>query len=234
LAKDDRGQMMMLSAVVLLVGFLALTGMVARVNQLGTQTGTEARQAVLDEAGPLQRSIDNGLARLSNRTFTNCCTWTASKITSTTAIFTAADVGLTVKGGSGAGTLPRGTVITAITSSTVASINVTSTLTQGSLTTLNVWRPGFTLKATTTPTAETAAVQMLEQLQLVEAGHGLWMDWQVSCASAAATTANAIATLSDGIVWLQIQSMVAIPVASCADSASCADLTAPATVVACG
>lgn len=225
--------MMMLSAVVLLVGFLALTGMVARVNQLGTQTGTEARQAVLDEAGPMQRSMDNALARLSNRTFTTCCTWTGGTLTSSTAIFTAADVGLTVKGGSGGGTLPRGTVITAITSSTVAKINATAT-TQASAATLNVWRPGFALKSTTTPTAETAAVEMLEQLQTVEAGHAMWMDWQLSCASAAATTAKAIATLSDGIVWLQVQSAVSIPVASCADSASCADLTAPATVVACG
>jgi regulator of extracellular matrix RemA (YlzA/DUF370 family) len=204
--------MMMLSAVVLLVGFLALAGMVSRVNQLGTQTGTESRQAVLDESGPLKRSIDNGLARLANRTLTTCCTWTAAGvITASSDIFSAADIGLTAKGGN----IASGSKITAVASPRTATVTPVPAGAQASATTLNLWRPGFALKATTSPTAETAAIQMLEQLQLVEAGHGLWMDWQVTCVGADPTKGQAIVALSDATVWIELRSTVTFPRSDC-------------------
>lgn len=206
--------MMMLSAVVLLVGFLALAGMVSRVNQLGTQTGTESRQAVLDESGPLKASIDNGLARLSNRTLSACCTWTNGVINSTTAVFSAADIGLKIKGGTAGGAIPKGAVITGVRSSTVAVTNAT-TVTQASAATLNIWRSGFALNTTTTPSAETAVIQFLEQVQLVEAGHGLWMDWQLTCVSSNPAKGQVIVSLSDATVWVELRSTVTFPRATC-------------------
>jgi Tfp pilus assembly protein PilV len=203
--------MMMLSAVVLLVGFLALAGMVSRVNQLGTQTGTESRQAVLDESVPLKRSVDNGLARLANRTFTTCCTWTATGVvTASSDIFSAADIGLTAKGGN----LAAGTQIASVASARTATVTPVPAA-QATAATLNLWRPGFALKATTSPTAETAATQLLEQMQLVEAGHGLWMDWQITCVGADPAKGQAIVALSDATVWIELRSTVTFPRSAC-------------------
>lgn len=202
---------MMLSAIVLLVGFLALAGMVARVNQLGTQTGTEARHAVLDEAGPLKRSIDNGLARLANRTLSSCCTWAAGlTLTSSTDVFSASDVGLRVTGGN----IPAGSKITAVANARSASVSQ-ALAAQGSATTINIWRPGFALTTATRPTAEAAAVSMLEQIQLSEAGHGLWMDWQIGCVGNDPAKGQVIADLSDATVWVEMPSTVTFARADC-------------------
>lgn len=206
--------MMMLSAVVLLVGFLALTGMVARVNQLSTQTGTETRQPVLDEAGPLKRSIDSGLARLSNRTATNCCYWAAgTTIQSTSDLFSAADIGLRVSGVD----IPANARITGVASARAATLSTALTVANpvGSPNTVNLWSPGFALKTTTAPTAQAAVISMLEQLQLVEAKHGFWMDWRLDCVGADPNRGQAIASLSDATVWVEVRSTVTFPRADC-------------------
>lgn len=56
--------MMMLAAVVLVVGFIALAGMIARVGELGTQTGREQQRALLLEVGPMKEGLDDAMARL--------------------------------------------------------------------------------------------------------------------------------------------------------------------------
>lgn len=204
--------MMMLSAVVLLVGFLALAGMVSRVNQLGTQTGTESRQAVLDESGPLGRAIDASIARLANRTATACCTWpSGGPITASSAMFSAADIGLSVNGTG----IPAGAKITSVTSSTKAVVTPVPTVARATATTLNIWRPGFALKTTTTPTVETAVVSALEQMQLMEAGRGLWMDWELTCVGGDASKGQVVASLSDATVWFQVKSLATFPRADC-------------------
>lgn len=56
--------MMMLSAILLLIGFVALAGMMARVNQLATQTTSESTRLILGEVGPVRRSLDDAVLRL--------------------------------------------------------------------------------------------------------------------------------------------------------------------------
>jgi hypothetical protein len=84
--RDDRaGQMMMLSAILLVIGFIALVGLVSRVNQLGARTSTETEQPILDKVGPLAEAIDAAVAKLGatpanggfNRTATSNPTWEA-------------------------------------------------------------------------------------------------------------------------------------------------------------
>jgi hypothetical protein len=206
--------MMMLSAVVLLVGFLALTGMVARVNQLGTQTGIESRQAILDEAGPLRRSIDDSLVRLSNRTVANCCHWDADDVLrSGSTLFSASDVGLAVSGPG----IPSGARITAVTSPTSATLSSPMAAAQPSSSPVSVslWRPGFALSASTTPTAESAVIAFLDHLQVLEAKHGFWMDWRLECVGADPARGLVIASLSDATLWLEIRSSVSFPRATC-------------------
>src|SRR5437868_1535940 len=50
---DDEGQMMLLGAVVLVVGFLILTGITARVSQIAQET-TQGTGNLLSEAAALQ------------------------------------------------------------------------------------------------------------------------------------------------------------------------------------
>lgn len=55
---------MILAAVLLVVGLIALAGMVGRVNQLGSQTATEADKAILDEVVPLASALQDGIAEM--------------------------------------------------------------------------------------------------------------------------------------------------------------------------
>lgn len=65
--------MMILSAVILLIGFVALAGMMGRVNQLGTQTSTENDQTLLKEVGPMADSLETAISALrGSRTVTAC------------------------------------------------------------------------------------------------------------------------------------------------------------------
>src|SRR5687768_18565674 len=64
LKADEGGQMMVLAAVLLVIGLIALAGMVARVNQLGSQTAVESNQAILGELAPLSDAIDTSVTTL--------------------------------------------------------------------------------------------------------------------------------------------------------------------------
>jgi Tfp pilus assembly protein PilV len=77
---DEGGQMMILSAVILLIGFVALAGMMGRVNQLGSQTSTENEQALLKEVGPMADTLENAISGLlGSRTVSAC--WHAGSLT---------------------------------------------------------------------------------------------------------------------------------------------------------
>ncbi|HUR64586.1 MAG TPA: hypothetical protein VM241_08910 [Candidatus Thermoplasmatota archaeon] len=66
LAADDRGQMMLLAAVVLIIGFVALGGMVSRVAQLAGQASKEQDRPLMREVDPLlgalNAAVDSGPA----------------------------------------------------------------------------------------------------------------------------------------------------------------------------
>jgi hypothetical protein len=197
---------MMLSAIVLLVGFIALAGMVARVNQVAQQTTAEGRQAILDEAGPLQDAIDTSLGSLAKRTATATIgpsPFTALTVTSPTQFFSNADVGLEVSGG----TIPAGAKIATVISPTSATFSPAATA-AGSVT-ITLKRTGFALDTTTTPTMEAAAINALQHLKRLEAGRGLFMDWRIDCgAGGAVTNSQVVAHLSDGNVWVEVRSSV--------------------------
>ena len=222
LRRDDAGQMMMLSAVLLLIGFVALAGMVARVNQLGTQTTTESRKSVLAESGPLQDALDGGLSALAKRTASATVTSGSVFITASAPVFSATDVGLFVSD-PGAVKIPAGTKITAVSSATAATMSNPGSA-SGTVT-ITLRRAGFSLDTTTTPTLDTAVVSFLEELRKVEAEHGLLMGYDIpsdatggafgsSCAST-----KVVVRLADGDVKVQIQSTVAF-----ARAGGCADI----------
>jgi hypothetical protein len=64
---DDHGQMMILAAVVLLIGFLALAGMMARVSQVASQTAVDADRPILRAIGPLSSDLDQAIDRMVER-----------------------------------------------------------------------------------------------------------------------------------------------------------------------
>src|SRR5688572_20904166 len=124
--------MMVLAAVLLVIGLIALAGMVSRVNQLGSQTGVESDKAILEEVVPLQDAIDTTLSTLQRRTFTGTITaatsTTPAKVTSTSgAIFADSDVGLNITGTG----VSSGTQLGSVTSSTVATLTRTATAGSG-------------------------------------------------------------------------------------------------------
>lgn len=61
--------MMILAAVLLVIGLIALAGMVARVNQLGSQTTVESNKAILGEVSPLAAALDVAVADLAASPF---------------------------------------------------------------------------------------------------------------------------------------------------------------------
>ena len=147
--------MMILAAVLLVIGLIALAGMVARVNQLGSQTSVEADKAILDEVPPVKDAIDASICRIIRRPTPDC----------------------------GATSLTH-----------------------------------FNLNATSYIKAEDAVRNSLEQLQRMEAGHGFWMDYELTCVGGSGgSTANGLAVvhLSDGTVWIEVRSTVVFPRANC-------------------
>lgn len=212
--------MMMLSAVLLLIGFVALAGMVARVNQLGTQTTTESRKAALADSGALQDALDGGLSTLAKRAAT--ATWTAAAanvastvtVSSPTTFFAAVDVGRTVTGTG----LPADTTLVSVVSATSATIRSPTAAipVQSTGTALTLKKAGFALDSTTTPTLDAAVVAFLEQLQKVEAEHGLLLGYDVTSTSCSAS--QVILRLSDSDIKVEVRSSVLIPrAAGCAD-----------------
>lgn len=164
--------MMMLAAVVLLVGFVALAGVVARVNQLASRTGTESGQSILDQAGPLARSIDSSVCRIIRMPNAAC---------------------------------PAG-------------------------------QDHFNLTGTSYIRAQNAVVTMLEQMQDLYAGHGVWLSYTIPCSTTPdPDTGQVMATLSDGTVWVELRSPVTFPLAAgtCVQAATCPTY-AGLVIMACG
>lgn len=128
--------MMILAAVLLVIGLIALAGMVARVNQLGTQTGVEADKAILDEVTPIQDALDAGIADLrGGRTITTGKTTSGSTVVeSTVAAFVPQDVGRHITGTG----IPTMATITGYTSATSITISAAATSTAASGATLNI------------------------------------------------------------------------------------------------
>lgn len=56
---DDRGQMMLLAAVVLIFAFLALSAMVSRVSQLGSVTTQDQDRPVLLEVDSVKAAVED-------------------------------------------------------------------------------------------------------------------------------------------------------------------------------
>jgi hypothetical protein len=153
--------MMILAAVLLVIGLIALAGMVARVNQLGSQTAVEADKAILGEVGPLQDSLDASVCRIVVRPSPDC----------------------------GASTLRH-----------------------------------FNLTATSYIRAENAVRAVLEQMQHLEASHGLLLDYEITCNGvtnkangAGGSTAQGvvIAHLADATVWVEVRTTVYFPRSNC-------------------
>jgi hypothetical protein len=197
--------MMMLSAIVLLIGFVALAGMVSRVNQLGSKTTTESHQTIIDEVTPLQAILDSSLSGLAKRvSATNGATLTSGSTTVTmgAAFFAKSDVGLLITGTR----IPANTIIVAVASSTQATMGAAAS--SGGTDTITVRRSGFALDNTaSTPPLDAAIVSMLQQLERVEKSHGFWMDYQVTCGTAGANSV-VVMHLTDGNVWVQVSSTV--------------------------
>ena len=117
--------MMILTAIVLLVAFVALAAMVARVNQVAQQTTVESRRAILDEAGPLQHALDDGIVSLNGgRTITTGLTTNAvATVESTVAAFYPQDVGRHITGTN----IPAAATVIAYSSPTRITISAVAT-----------------------------------------------------------------------------------------------------------
>jgi hypothetical protein len=196
--------MMVLAAVLLVIGLIALAGMVARVNQLGSQTAVESNQAILGELPPLADAVEDGVIGLMDARAIPSTTLTAASpaISTTTPLaFTSSDIGLAVTGTG----LPAGARILSVESPTDATL--TAPATQSGVVTVSVGR--FALTSSSTPTLQDGIVAMLEQLQDLEANHGLLMDYQVNCDSTSGSPDPAkgvvIVHLSDGAVWVEVR-----------------------------
>lgn len=61
-AGHDAGQIMLLAAVLLVIGFIALAGLVARVQQAGSRTATSQDNPLLLETGPLAAAVDDAVS----------------------------------------------------------------------------------------------------------------------------------------------------------------------------
>ena len=216
--------MMVLAAVLLVIGLIALAGMVSRVNQLGSQTGVESDKAILDEVVPLQDAIDKAISTLQRRTFTGTiAATTPTTVTSTTSIFADSDVGLNVTITTAGSTtaLPAGTKIASVTSPTVATLTAAASPLPQTGKAFAIFKPGFGLTATTYVRVEDAIVNSMEHLQRIQASHGFWMDYEIRCSTAGnLATGQVVAHLSDGTVWVEVRSEVAFP-----RSTSCASVT---------
>jgi hypothetical protein len=196
---------MVLAAVLLVIGLIALAGMVSRVNQLGSQTAVEADKAVIDEVLPLQHSLDLTVSTLASRNVTLVSSVTAplgvTTIRAASGTFADTDVGLRI---SGTG-ITVATKIASVTSSEYAVLNRSATMTVGQ--TYVIYKPGFALRQTTVPTLDGALVSALEQLQSLQAAHGYWLDYTLTCTTPANTnTGLVLLRITDGSVWVELRS----------------------------
>jgi len=231
--------MMILSAVVLLVGFVALAGMVARVNQLGTQTTTESRKSVLTESTSLQDGLDLMLSSTARRVATVTVAVTSGVVTATVTspanppgFFSVADVGMPIAECTsvamttcgGQSHVPAGTTITGVASPTSATL---SGGTAGAGVIVKVSRTGFALDGTTSPRVSGIVAAALEQMQRAEAEKGFLMGYDLmagyynpSTGAFVADCSNAqvVLRLADGDVKVEMRSTVFISrAAGCAD-----------------
>jgi hypothetical protein len=150
------------------------------------------------------------------------CTVCTSTVTASSGFFLTSpsllespDIGKRV---TGAG-LPEGATVSAVTSSTVATLNCPTACTAVASSTMSIGR--FALTPTTAPTLERAVVGMLEQLQRIETSHGIWMDYQLTCVAADPARGQVIVHLSDGTVWVEVRSSVTFT----RDGGTCATVT---------
>lgn len=216
--------MMILAAVILLIGFIALAGMVSRVSQLGSQTTIENDQAILEEIGPLNDSMNSAICRLKESTISKAqvtdgvTTADSAVVTSATAAFVQADVGMVV---SGAGLLPGSRIQSVESGSSITLTNAATTAGTGvTLRFVSCLAPGttttFNRGTTTSPTMEASVISVLEQLQSLEASRGLLMDWSLGCRDGVTTgQGQATVHLWDGTVWIEVKSSVMFARAAC-------------------
>lgn len=66
---DDSGQMMLLAAVILVLGFIALAGMLARAQQLGAATSKEQARPIRLEIGALKTGLDGAITSLTTSVY---------------------------------------------------------------------------------------------------------------------------------------------------------------------
>lgn len=219
--------MMILSAVVLVLAFIALAGMVARVSQLASQTTAESDRVILSDVAPLAAALDASICRLKDSTLTSrtvaSVTYsTAGGVTtlrqpSGTADFAARDVGMEV---SGTG-IPAGTRILSV-SGDDAVISQAATGASGTVTFASCLETGTTtdlnLGAATTPRLEDAVREVLGHMEALEAQHGFWMTWSVDCWSGTPDPAGmgrATVAISDGTAWVRFRSTVPFAMSGC-------------------
>jgi hypothetical protein len=86
LGPKDEGQMMILGAIVLILGLVALAAMVSQVGQLAGQAGREQDRPLLREVEPMVQGLNTALTRLSDPAWSN--------LTAGSATYTAAVAGL--------------------------------------------------------------------------------------------------------------------------------------------
>lgn len=202
---------MILAAVLLVIGLIALAGMVARVNQLGSQTAVESNKAILGELSPLSAALDSGVQTLALKRDVLTVGRTVGSVTLAgpgTNGFVAADVGSAVTGTG----IPAGATIVAVTAGS-ATISAAA-LTTGSGT---VAVGPFALSDTTSPTLEQGIIAYVEHLQRLEATRGFVMDYEIRCSTAGnLATGQVVVHLSDGTVWVEVRSTTAFTRSSCA------------------
>jgi hypothetical protein len=215
--------MMILTAVILLIGFIALAGMVARVNQLSSQTAIESERIILREVGPLAESMNSAICKLKESTLSKpnvadgVTTLGSPTITSATAAFTEADIGMVV---AGTGILPSSRII-AVPSATSATLSAAVAASGTGLTfRFSPCLPTgasstFDLSTTTMPTLEVALAGILDHLQALQAAHGLFMGWEIGCEGGNPAQGQVTAHLWDGTVWVEVKSAVYFTRAAC-------------------
>jgi hypothetical protein len=215
--------MMILSAVILILAFIALAGMVARVQQLAGRTTSESDLVILSDVAPLSASIDSAICRLKDSTLATrgpiaSVTVTGAAMTTitqpaTNADFSSQDIGMGVTGSG----ITLGTRIVAVSGDT-ATISQPGTTTPTTLTFVSCLPFGdstetadLDLSATSSPTLEQAIGEMMETLAAIETQHGFWLDWSMCYEAGFPARGHVVVSLTDGSVWFEFRSTVVFP-----------------------
>lgn len=215
--------MMILSAVILVLAFIALAGMVARVSQLASQTTSENDRVILSDVAPLATALDASICRLKDSTTASRTVASVTVTSGSTAVsqpaatanFATADVGMAVTGTG----IPGGTRIVSVSGDTATlsqaatasgSVSLTfgACLPSGATTDLN-------LGSATTPRLEDAVREVLGHMEAIEAQHGYWMESSVACWTGLAGMGRATVAISDGSVWVEFRSTVPFAMSGC-------------------